>query len=55
MQIAKKIRPYVRVLGMDEKGKQLLSKMSKANPKLDIVTSVKNLQKIIIINLLKKC
>ena len=41
MQIAKKIRPYVRVLGMDEKGKQLLSKMSKANPKLDIVTSVK--------------
>lgn len=26
---------------MDEKGKQLLSKMSKANPKLDIVTSVK--------------
>ena len=32
MQIAKKIRPYVRVLGMDEKGKQLLSKMSKASP-----------------------
>lgn len=41
MENSKKIRPYVRVLGMDEKGKQLLSKMTMANPKLDIITSVK--------------
>lgn len=41
MEISKRIRPYVRVLGMDEKGKGLLSKITKANPKLDIITSVK--------------
>ena len=41
METAKKVRPYVRVLGMNEKGKQLLSKITKANPKLDIITSVK--------------
>lgn len=41
METSKRIRPYVRVLGMDEKGKALLSKISKANPKLDIITSVK--------------
>lgn len=41
MESSKKIRPYVRVLGMDEKGKGLLSKITKANPKLDIITSVK--------------
>lgn len=41
MEEAKKIRPYVRILGMNEKGKVLLSKMTKANPKLEIITSVK--------------
>ncbi len=41
MENSKKIRPYVRILGMDEKGKQLISKITKANPKLDIITSVK--------------
>lgn len=44
MEIAKKSRGYVRVLGMSEKGKGLLSKMSKANPKLDIITSVKKFE-----------
>lgn len=34
--------PYVRVLGMNEKGKELLSKISANNPKLKIVTSVKS-------------
>lgn len=41
MENSKRIRPYVRVLGMDEKGKNLLSKITNANPKLDIITSVK--------------
>lgn len=41
MENSKKIRPYVRILGMDEKGKQLISKITKANPKLDIITSIK--------------
>lgn len=41
MEISKKINPYVRVLGFNEKGKFLLSEISKANPKLNIITSVK--------------
>lgn len=41
MDLSKKVQPYVRVLGFNERGKFLLSKISKANPKLEIVTSVK--------------
>lgn len=41
MQDSRKVTPYVRVLGFNEKGKELLSGISNANPKLDIVTSVK--------------
>lgn len=33
--------PYIRVLGVNQKGKELLSKISKANKKLNIVTSPK--------------
>lgn len=39
--ISKKIQPYVRVLGFNEKGKYLISEVAKANPKLNIITSVK--------------
>ncbi len=39
MQNSKKATPYVRVLGCNEKGKELLSGIAHANPKLDIVTS----------------
>lgn len=41
MQISKRTTPYVRVLGFNKKGEFLLSKISKANPKLACVTSVK--------------
>ncbi len=41
MDISKKIVPYVRVLGFNNKGKFLISEISKANPKLEIITSVK--------------
>lgn len=41
MQNSRKVSPYVRVLGFNEKGKELLAGISHANPKLDIVTSVK--------------
>lgn len=42
MQNSKKVSsPYIRVLGFNEKGKDLLSGISHANPKLDIITSVK--------------
>lgn len=41
METSRKIIPYTRVLGMNEKGKQLISEITKANPKTNIVTSVK--------------
>lgn len=41
IQISKKITPYIRVLGFNEKGRSLISEISKRNPKLPIITSVK--------------
>lgn len=41
MEISKKVLPYVRVLGFNENGKKLISEISKKNPKLKIVTSIK--------------
>ena len=41
MEISKKTQPYIRILGFNEHGKYLLSEISKANPKLKIVTSVR--------------
>lgn len=41
MDISKKVIPYARVLGFNSKGKILLSGISKENPKLNIITSVK--------------
>lgn len=41
MEVSKKVNPYIRVLGFNERGKFLLSEISKANPKLNIITSVK--------------
>lgn len=39
--LSKKLTPYIRVLGFNDKGKYLISEISKANPKLEIITSVK--------------
>ncbi len=41
MEIARKITPYTRVLGFNEKGKEMLSDICHINPKINIVTSVK--------------
>ena len=41
MALSKKASPYVRVLGFNNNGKKLISEISKANPKLNIITSVK--------------
>ena len=41
MALSKKVTPYVRVLGLNKKGKFLISEIAKANPKLEIITSVK--------------
>lgn len=41
MNTAKRIDPYIRVLGFNENGKQLISEVLRTNPKLPVITSVK--------------
>lgn len=41
MEISKNTLPYVRILGFNENGKKLVSEISKNNPKLKMITSVK--------------
>ncbi len=41
MKNSYKVQPYIRVLGMSEKGKELLSTMSRFRNKLNVITSVK--------------
>ncbi len=41
MAISKKNNLYIRVLGFNNRGKFLISEIAKANPKLEIITSVK--------------
>lgn len=42
--MAKKTEPYIRVLGFNEKGKELISRVNKQNPKATVITSVKKFQ-----------
>lgn len=46
IEISRKIMPYARVLGFDEKGKIMLSEIVKSNPKLKIITSVNKFMQI---------
>ena len=41
MEVSKSILPYIRILGFNENGKKLVSEISKNNPELKIITSVK--------------
>jgi len=41
MKNSYKVQPYIRVLGMNEKGKELVSTMSRFRNKLNVITSVK--------------
>lgn len=41
MEMSRKVTPYVRVLGFNNKGKEIISEMMRLNPKLNVVTSVK--------------
>lgn len=41
MQMSKTTTPYIRVLGLNNKGKDIISEVSKRKPKLELVTSVK--------------
>ena len=45
MQIAKSTIPYVRVLGFNHKGKELISTIARANPNIDIIISVASFEK----------
>lgn len=42
MAEARKNKPYIRVLGLDDKGRELLSELSRTNPKIPVITSVKD-------------
>ncbi len=42
MYISRKTVPYARILGYSQKGKALISEIYKANPKIALITSVKN-------------
>lgn len=42
--MAKKTEPYIRVLGFNEEGKELISRINKQNPKATVITSVKKFQ-----------
>lgn len=39
--MSKRTQPYIRVLGLNKRGKFLISEIAKENPKLEIITSVK--------------
>lgn len=41
MEMSKKVNPYVRVLGFNEKGKMMISEICRMNPKIQMITSVK--------------
>lgn len=41
IDVSKKTLPYIRILGFNENGKNLVSKIVKQNPKLQVITSVK--------------
>ena len=41
VQSAKRVIPYARVLGFNEKGKMLLSGIAQNNPKMPVITSLK--------------
>lgn len=41
IELSKRTMPYIRVLGLNKRGRFLISEIAKANPKLEIVTSVK--------------
>ena len=43
---SKKVNPYIRVLGFNEKGRDLISRINKQNPKATVITSVKKFKTI---------
>ena len=46
MAISKKTMPYIRVLACNDRGKFLISKIISANPRINVITSVKKFEDI---------
>lgn len=46
IEISRKITPYVRVLGFDEKGKKMLSEIVRVNPNIHLITSLNKFMQI---------
>lgn len=46
METARKTVPYTRILGYSERGKKLISEIKSKNPKINLVTSVKEFMEI---------
>ena len=44
VQSAKRVVPYARVLGFNEKGRLLLSGIAQNNPKMEVITSLKKFE-----------
>ena len=41
IQLSQTISPYIRILGFNDKGKEMISEITRRNPRLNLVTSVK--------------
>lgn len=54
INISKRVTPYIRVLGFNKHGKRIISAISAANPKLQIIVSVKKFMENASDNNLKK-
>ncbi len=46
MSMSRKTTPYIRVLGFNKHGKKIISAIAKANPKLNIIVSVKKFMEL---------
>ncbi len=54
MHTAKRIMPYIRILGFNQHGKRIISAIANANPKLKIIVSVKRFMESTNDNALRK-
>ena len=53
MQISKEVTPYIHILGFNNNGKKLISEISKSNPNINLVTSIKKFENTCTNNKLK--
>ena len=46
IELSRKTTPYIRVLGFNKNGKKMISAISRANPKLNVIVSVKRFMEL---------